>query len=169
MDPLGPPLTTTPGPITVQNAGGSQAAWDLGLIPKGSTSVTASSIAGQYTLTGTDPNPQEVKGVFNTLVRLKDAIQNNDSAAIGRAVELVDQDLQRLSRTRGSLGVQQQRIDSLKEIQELNKIELKADESRNLDTDLAQAITDLTARQAAYEASLKLLSNSSQLTLFNYL
>jgi flagellar hook-associated protein 3 FlgL len=139
------------------------------LIPKGSTSVTASSIAGQYTLTGTDPNPQEVKGVFNTLVRLKDAIQNNDSAAIGRAVELVDQDLQRLSRTRGSLGVQQQRIDSLKEIQELNKIELKADESRNLDTDLAQAITDLTARQAAYEASLKLLSNSSQLTLFNYL
>jgi flagellar hook-associated protein 3 FlgL len=110
-----------------------------------------------------------VKGVFNTLVRLKDAIQNNDSAAIGRAVELVDQDLQRLSRTRGSLGVQQQRIDSLKEIQELNKIELKADESRNLDTDLAQAITDLTARQAAYEASLKLLSNSSQLTLFNYL
>ena len=169
VDPLGPPLTTTPGPITVQNAGGSQAAWDLGLIPKGSTSVTASSIAGQYTLTGTDPNPQEVKGVFNTLVRLKDAIQNNDSAAIGRAVELVDQDLQRLSRTRGSLGVQQQRIDSLKEIQELNKIELKADESRNLDTDLAQAITDLTARQAAYEASLKLLSNSSQLTLFNYL
>ena len=169
VDPLGPPLTTTPGPITVQKAGGSQAAWDRGLIPKGSTSVTASSIAGQYTLTGTDPNPQEVKGVFNTLVRLKDAIQNNDSAAIGRAVELVDQDLQRLSRTRGSLGVQQQRIDSLKEIQELNKIELKADESRNLDTDLAQAITDLTARQAAYEASLKLLSNSSQLTLFNYL
>jgi flagellin-like hook-associated protein FlgL len=67
------------------------------------------------------------------------------------------------------LGVQQQRIDNLKEIQELTKIELKADESRNLDTDLAQAITDLTARQAAYEASLRLLSNSSQLTLFNYL
>ena len=169
VDPLGPPLTTTPGPITVQNAGGSQAAWDLGLIPKGSTSATASTLAGQYTLTGTDPNPQEVKGVFNTLVRLKDAIQNKDSVAIGRAVELADLDLQRLSLTRGSLGVQQQRIDNLKEIQELSRIELKADESRNLDTDLAQAITDLTARQAAYEASLRLLSNSSQLTLFNYM
>lgn len=169
VDPLGPPLTTTPGPITVQNAGGSQAAWDLGLIPKGSTTATASSLAGQYSLTGTDPNPQEVKGVFNTLVRLRDAIQNKDSVAIGRAVELADLDLQRLSLTRGSLGVQQQRIDNLKEIQELSRIELKADESRNLDTDLAQAITDLTARQAAYEASLRLLSNSSQLTLFNYL
>jgi flagellin-like hook-associated protein FlgL len=169
VDPLGPPLTTTPGPITVQNAGGSQAAWDLGLIPKGSTSATASTLAGQYTLTGTDPNPQEVKGVFNTLVRLREAIQNKDSVAIGRAVELADLDLQRLSLTRGSLGVQQQRIDNLKELQELTRIELKADESRNLDTDLAQAITDLTARQAAYEASLRLLSNSSQLTLFNYL
>jgi flagellar hook-associated protein 3 FlgL len=169
VNPLDPPLTTTPGPITVQNAGGSQAAWDLGLIPKGSTSATASTLAGQYTLTGTDPNPQEVKGVFNTLVRLREAIQNNDSVAIGRAVELADQDLQRLSLTRGSLGVQQQRIDNLKEIQEVTRIELKADESRNLDTDLAQAITNLTARQAAYEASLRLLSNSSQLTLFNYL
>lgn len=169
VNPLDPPLTTTPGPITVQNAGGSQAAWDLGLIPKGSTSATASTLAGQYTLTGTDPNPQEVKGVFNTLVRLRDAIQNKDSVAIGRAVELADQDLQRLSLTRSSLGVQQQRIDNLKEIQEVTRIELKVDESRNLDTDLAQAITNLTARQAAYEASLRLLSNSSQLTLFNYL
>jgi flagellin-like hook-associated protein FlgL len=103
------------------------------------------------------------------LVRLREAIQNKDSVAVGRAVELVDQDLQRLSLTRGSLGVQQQRIDNLKEIQETTRIELKADESRNLDTDLAKAITDLTARQAAYEASLRLLANSSQLTLFNYL
>ena len=168
-DPLGPPLTTTPGPITVQNAGISQAAWDLGLIPKGSTIATSSAVLGVYSLAGTDPNPQEVKGVFNTLVRLREAIQNKDSVAVGRAVELVDQDLQRLSLTRGSLGVQQQRIDNLKEIQETTRIELKADESRNLDTDLAKAITDLTARQAAYEASLRLLANSSQLTLFNYL
>ncbi len=46
---------------------------------------------------------------------------------------------------------------------------MKADESKNLDADLAQTISELQARQASYDASLKLLGNASQLSLFNYL
>ena len=168
-DPLGPPLTTTPGPVKVRNAGGSQAATGLGLIPKGNTEAVASLSGTTYSLTGTDPNPQEVKGVFNSLIRLRDAIQANDTTAIARAVELVDSDLSRLSLSRGELGVQQQRIDDLKGLQEENQIQLKSEESINLDADLAKTISELSARQASYEASLKLLGNSSQLTLFNYL
>jgi len=168
-DPLGPPLTTTPGPIKVRNAGGSQAAWGLGLIPKGSTESQATLTGTTYSIVGKDPNPQEVKGVFNSLIRLRDAIAAQDTSAIARAVELVDGDLSRLTLSRGSLGVQQQRIDALKNLQEDNKIELQADESRNLDADFAKTITELQGRQAAYEASLKLLGNSSQLSLFNYI
>jgi flagellar hook-associated protein 3 FlgL len=168
-NPLGPPLATTPGPIRISNAGGSQAAWDLGLIPKGALSSEGALVGTAYVVTGRDANPQEVKGVFNSLIRLRDAITSQDSVAVSRAVELVDQDLSRLSLSRGSLGVQQQRIDDLKSLQEENKIELKADESRNLEADLAATITELTGRQAAYEASLKLLASASQLTLFNFL
>jgi len=168
-DPLGPPLATTPGPIKVRNAGGSQAAWGLGLIPKGSTEVEATLTGTTYTVIGKDPNPQEVKGVFNSLIRLRDAIEAKDTTAVARAVELVDLDLSRLSLSRGELGVQQQRIDDLKSLQEENQIEMKADESKNLDADLAQTISELQARQASYEASLKLLSGASQLSLFNYL
>ena len=168
-NPLGPPLTTTPGPIKVRNAGGSQAAWGLGLIPKDSTQVEATLTGTTYTLIGKDPNPQEVKGVFNSLIRLREAIVAKDTTAVARAVELVDLDLSRLSLSRGALGVQQQRIDDLKSLQQNNQIEMKADESKNLDADLAQTISELQARQASYEASLKLLGNSSQLSLFNYL
>ena len=168
-DPLGPPLTTTPGPIKVRNAGGSQAAWGLGLIPRGSTEVEATLTGTTYTVIGKDPNPQEVKGVFNSLIRLRDAIAAKDTTAVARAVDLVDLDLSRLSLSRGELGVQQQRIDDLKSLQEENQIEMKADESKNLDADLAQTISELQARQASYEASLKLLSGASQLSLFNYL
>ena len=167
-NPLGPPLTTTPGPITVRNAGSSQAALGLGLIPKGSSEAVASLAGTTYTVIGKDPNPQEVKGVFNSLIRLKEAIATKDTAAVARAVGLVDADLSRLSLSRGSLGVQQQRIDDLKSLQEDNKIEMKADESRNLDADLAKTISELQARQVAYEASLKLLAGASQLSLFNY-
>ena len=168
-DPLAPPLTTTPGPIQIRNAGGSQIAVDLGLIPKGETAVTSTTLGANYVVTGKDSNPQEVKGVFNSLVRLREAINSKDSEAVGRAVALVDQDLSRLSLSRGSLGVQQQRIDDLKSLQEENKIELQADESRNLDAELASTISELTGRQAAYEASLKLLASASQLSLFSYL
>ncbi len=168
-NPLGPPLTTTPGPIRVRNAGGSQAAFGLGLVPKGSLEVEASLVGTTYTVVGNDPNPQEVKGVFNSLIRLREAISAKDTSAIARAVELVDADLSRLSLSRGSLGVQQQRIDDLKSLQEDNQVQLKADESQNFDADLAKTITELQARQASYEASLKLLGNASQLSLFNYL
>jgi flagellar hook-associated protein 3 FlgL len=164
-----PPLTTTPGPIKVRNAGGSQLATELGLVPRGQSDAIATSNASNYSLIGSDPNPQEVNGVFNSLIRLRDAIQNQDPSAIGRAVGLIDQDLSRLSLTRSSLGVEQQRIDEVKNLQEVAQIELKADESQNLDADLTQTITELNARQIAYEASLKILAQSSQLSIFNYL
>ena len=168
-DPLGPPLTTTPGPLKVSNAGGSQAAVGLGLVRRGSSDAESTLTGTTYSITGKDPNPQEVKGVFNSLVRLRDAISANDSPLVARAIELVDMDLARLSLSRGSLGVQQQRIDDLKSLQEDNKIELKGEESRNLDADYATTISELQARQVAYEASLKLLGNSSQMSLFNFI
>ncbi|MEQ1824831.1 MAG: flagellin [Pirellula sp.] len=168
-NPLGPPLTTAPGPIKIRNLGSGTAAWDLGFIPKGSLEAEGAVVGTDYILTGKDTNPQEVKGVFNSLVRLRDAVESNDSFAVGRALDLVDQDLSRLTLSRGSLGVQQQRIDDLKALQEENKIEMKADESRNLEADMAATITELTGRQAAYEASLRLLANASQLSLFNFL
>jgi flagellar hook-associated protein 3 FlgL len=169
VPPPGPVSSVTPGPIKVTSANGSQTLYDLGLLPKGATESIANLSSGAYEIRGRDPNPQEVKGVFNSLIRLREAIENQDSAEVGRAIELVDKDLSRLSFSRGSLGVQQQRIDDLKAFQEDNKIELQADESRNLDADLASVITNLQARQASYEASLRLLSSSSQLSLFNYL
>lgn len=167
--PGDPPLTTTPGPIQISHTGGSETGWALGLVPKGSSESSATLVSGEYRLIGKDPNPQEVKGIFNSLLRLRDAIEANNPSATARAVELLDGDLSRLSLSRGDLGVQQQRIDNLINFQEETKIELKADESRNFDADLTATISDLTARQVAYEASLKLLANASQMSLFNYL
>ncbi len=168
-NPLDPPLTTIPGPIKVRNAGGSQAATGLGLVSKGSAETEATLSGITYSIDGKDPNPQEVKGVFNSLIRLREAILAQDLSGVARAVDLVDSDLSRLSLSRGSLGVQQQRIDDLKSLQEENRIQLKAEESQNLDADFATTISELQARQASYEASLKLLGNASQLSLFNFL
>jgi flagellar hook-associated protein 3 FlgL len=164
--PVGPP---DPVPIKIEALGGSSAAWDLGLIKIGETHSTASLSGANYQIAGSDPNPQEVKGMFNSLFRLREAIRNQDQNGISRAVALIDQDLSRLSLTRGSLGVEQQRIDSLKVNQELTTINLKADQSNLFEADFPAIISELNARQIAYEASLKLLGNSNQISLFNYI
>lgn len=164
--PVGPP---DPAPIKLEASGGSSAAWDLGLIKLGETQSTASLSGANYRIAGSDPNPQEVRGMFNSLFRLREAIRNQDQNGISRAVALVDEDLSRLSLTRGSLGVEQQRIDSLKANQELTTINLKADQSNLFEADFPSIISELNARQIAYEASLKLLGNTNQTSLFNYI
>ncbi|MBL8873110.1 MAG: hypothetical protein JNK90_25245, partial [Planctomycetaceae bacterium] len=49
------------------------------------------------------------------------------------------------------------------------QIALSAAESKELDVDLAQAISDLQARQAALQASLNLIGTTAQLSVWNYL
>ncbi|MCU0711437.1 MAG: hypothetical protein MUC43_05225 [Pirellula sp.] len=164
--PVGPP---DPVPIRIESVGGSSAAWDLGLMKIGETQTTATMSGANYRIAGSDPNPQEVKGMFNSLFRLREAIRSQDQNGISRAVALVDQDLSRLSLTRGSLGVDQQRIDSLRISQELTTINLKADKSTLFEADFPTVISELNARQVAYEASLKLLANTNQTSLFNYI
>ncbi len=170
QDPLRPVPPTPPGPIKIRSINGSNAGIDLGWIPKGAADATSvESPPGTYAIVGADTNPQEVKGVFNSLIRLRSAITNKDTGETNRAISLLDQDLSRLSLSRGTLGVQQQRIDDLKTAQQDGVVELKADESRNYDTDFTAAISDLTARQTAYEASLKLLASTTKISMFDFL
>ncbi len=126
-------------------------------------------MGSDYVLTGTDPNPQEVKGVFNSLVRLRDAITDGDLTKIDRSIALLDEDLDQISLARGELGVRLQRIERLQETNDASQIELKTQESELVDADLAKLISDLTARQAAQQASLQLLGQVSKLSLFDFL
>ncbi len=84
--------------------GGSEAAWSLGLVPQGETEAIANLNGTEYEVVGIDPNPQEVEGIFNTLIRLRNSIADGDSPQIARATELLDADLDRMSLARGALG-----------------------------------------------------------------
>ncbi len=149
--------------------GGSEAAWSLGLVPQGETEAIANLNGTEYEVVGIDPNPQEVEGIFNTLIRLRNSIADGDSPQIARATELLDADLDRMSLARGALGVTQQRIDRLTDSNEESQLNLKAQESENIDTDFAQVVSELQSRQAAQEATLSLLSQVTRLSLFDYL
>ncbi len=49
------------------------------------------------------------------------------------------------------------------------QVQLKEVESLEIDADLASVISELTSRQAALEAILRLMGTSSQLSLFDFI
>jgi len=163
------PLTPNPQPFAIEAIRGNQALWDLGLIPIGADRVEGTLTPSDTRIVGTDPNPQEVRGIFNSLLRFQQAVEKGDIGAIGRVAELVSDDLARLTSSRASLGVSLQQIDDLTRNHEDRFNDLKESESRLLDADLAATITELNGRQVAYEAGLKLLANSGQMNLFDFI
>ncbi|PQO33762.1 flagellar hook-associated protein FlgL [Blastopirellula marina] len=120
-------------------------------------------------LSGRNVNALETKGIFNSLLRLKDAIASKDVAEISRVAGLMGEDIQRLSFTRGELGARDQHVDVLKARGEDEILELKSNLSQEIDVDMIQAITDMTAKQASFQASLKTAGQLYQLTLLDYI
>ncbi len=156
-------------PITVGNAGGSQAAWGLGLIPIGDSVATGAPGPSGSTIRGADVSGIEVDGAFNTLIRLREAIESGRPEMMERVATAIEDDIQRLSLTRGFLGARQQSVESMIDLSAEQQIRLTEAESDELDADLAQVISDLNARQAAMQASLQLMGQSTRLTLWDYL
>ncbi|HEY2415664.1 MAG TPA: flagellar hook-associated protein FlgL [Pirellulaceae bacterium] len=155
--------------LSVTDAFGSNAAVDLGLIPPGQTTASATSSAFGDTLTGTDTNPQEVSGLFNSLLRLKASLENFNRDDLSRATALLDKDFDRVTFARADVGARNQAIDTIQSQLTDQVTQLKSNLSDDIDTNLPDAISQLTARQAALQASLQLAAQVFQTSLLNYL
>jgi flagellin-like hook-associated protein FlgL len=155
------------GALTITKGNQSEAAWSLGLIPTGQNQV--STTGSPKVLTGADPNPQEVNGIFNTLIRFQNALRNSDLGGIDRAANLLDADFNRVTFARAGLGTKLQTLDVLKSRMDSEQVELKSNLSNEIEVDLPQAISDMVARQAALEASLRLTAQVFKMTLLNFL
>ncbi len=153
------------GQLQVQAIFGSHAAVNLGLIPAGQTTATGTG----GVLTGTEINPQEVEGVFNTLLRLSHALKANNEPDIERAMALLDTDFDRINFMRAEIGFRGRNLDALKSRMDDETNQISGSLSQEIDTDYASAISSLTSRQAALEASLRLSAQISQMTLLNFL
>ena len=138
-----------------------------GLLNLAATATIDGGVA--ETLTGTDPDPSEVSGVFTALARLRDALQKNDLREISRSIEILDDSTTTLNFSRAELGARQQSLDILHDRIDSETIDLKSALSLEIDADLPTTISDLTARQAAFEASLRISAQISKLSLLDFL
>jgi flagellar hook-associated protein 3 FlgL len=116
-----------------------------------------------------DRNTFETDSVFNTLIRLRTALEANDDIEIGRSLERLDADISRLNFSRGEIGGRLQNLAAIGRRLEDEDVQLRAALSQDIDIDLVEAISQLTARQYAFEASLRTSASMMQLTLLNFL
>jgi flagellar hook-associated protein 3 FlgL len=134
------------------------------------TSVTGTISGGKAeVLGGANTNPQEVPGIFTALTRLQTALQTNDLDGISRGLALLDSANSQLSFARAELGARQQALDTMNSRLTDEQTELKSNLSTEIDVDLPTAISDFTARQTAFQASLQVTGLISKLTLLNFL
>lgn len=158
------------GQLAVIPTNGSQAAIDLGLVASGGASSSPPVVGGgNEVVTGRDPNPLETEGAFTALLRLAAALESEDDLEIERAMGLLDGALDQAVYQRSDVGAEQQGLDALTTRLEDEDTELKRVLSDEIDVDLAEAISQLTARQASYEATLRTTAQIYQLSLLNFL
>lgn len=153
------------GEMAVTQNEGSQTAEYLGLVPSGETEATS----GGTTLTGVDRNYLETDSVFTTLVRLRDALVANDINAVERAIEMIDADIDRVTFARADVGARQQGLQISQQNLEVEDVQLRSALSEEIDVDLVEAISELTARQIAVQASLQSTASILQLSLLDFI
>jgi flagellar hook-associated protein 3 FlgL len=139
-----------------------------GVIPFTGLAATTDGGAPEVLL-GRDTNPQETNGALTALIRLAQALEQNNDAEISRAAALLDLSIDQVNFVRGSTGSHSRALDTLGVRLEDDDIALQKTLSDEIDVDLTEAISNLLARQASLQASLQLTGQTFQLSLLDYL
>ena len=107
--------------------------------------------------------------MFNTLLRLRTALEEGDVEDIGRSIDRLDADISRVNFAPAEIGTRLQNLDVIGIRLEDENVQLQSALSQDIDVDLVEAISNLTARQYAFEASLRTAASLLQLSLLNFI
>jgi flagellin-like hook-associated protein FlgL len=165
--------STGAGTLTLRSLDGSQAAEFLGFVDSGATESDPADIdidgAGNQVLTSEDRHTLEADSLFNTLLRLRTALLEGNVEEIGRSLDHLDVDFSRVNFARAELGARLQNLDVIDVRLQDEDVQLRTALSRDFDVDLVEAISNLTAKQFAFEASLRTTASLLQLSLLNFI
>jgi flagellar hook-associated protein 3 FlgL len=155
--------------LSVSVGSTSDAAQALGLVPQGQTQALGTSSGGTVSLVGSDYAPRHPGGAIDTLIRLAAAVREGNPAVIEQLQQQLDADTETVRQVRGRVGLWTQDLDRMQEVADDTVIDLKAQLSEEVDADIAQVVTDITARQTSQEASLRLIAQSARMSLLDFL
>jgi len=106
--------------------------------------------------------------IFTALIALRDALLNDDPDEIRNQMAPLDNALQTVNMQMSKIGSRMNALDAKKAALENIGIDKETLLSSAVDTDFAAAVTNLEKTKMAFEASLKLFGNISELNIVNY-
>lgn len=157
------------GPLRVRQPAQSDAGLRLGLIPAGETEAEGAANGSLVSIIGDDFRRLDGGGTVDTLLRLEAAVREGDTGEIERLQARLDIDFDRATRTRGAVGTWSRNLSQLREAAASDETRLRDQLSQEVDADFATVLSDMTRRQTALEASLRLIGQTAQMTVLNYL
>lgn len=168
------PVTLAEGPTSFAVAGGVDAdtftvsgdmAERLGFLPEGEGSVTSAGAS----VTSTDRKPYEVDSVYTTLIRMREALVAADPEALGREINRLETDLDRVTAGRAEVGVRLRNLESIEQRLADEEVTLREALSDEIDADLVEVISDFTAKQASLQASLQTSGALLSLSILDFI
>ena len=151
------------GAASMEVSGG--AGQRLGFFGPDESSASSSS----ETITSADNKPHEVDSVFNTLLRLRDALENNNTEAIAAERTTLDEDIDRVTLARAEIGTRVRNLESFKTRIEDEQVDLQSALSDEIDVDFVQAASDYALKQASMQASLQTSASLLQLSILDFI
>lgn len=107
--------------------------------------------------------------VFNTMVALKQALEQNDITAIENSIQNLDDAHSQLLSLSSELGIVQNRLGLTEEIIQSENINLTKFISDIEDTDLLQAVVEFQSAETAYNAGLRVMARLVQTSLVDFI
>lgn len=126
------------------------------------------AVSGEEAFSSVDPLSIKKDPVV-VLTGLITDLEANDESAISGHLDSLDQAMTQITNERSNVGAKLNRLDSTEAHLEIYKLNFSQMLSDTEDLDLTQAVTDLTAQQSAYQASLASAAKIIQPSLLDYL
>jgi len=152
--------TTGSSNFSVDDVNGSKTATNLGIV---------SSTTGGGTILGSNVMTGRVQSVFDTLIRLSNALRNQDQTGIEWAGNALDTDQAKLSYARGTIGAKLNTFDAMSTNITNSITTLTKQNSDVVDADFTETTMQLSIQQTALQAALAASSKLLQQSLMDYL
>tara|TARA_Y100001934_G_scaffold282500_1_gene396522 strand:- start:87 stop:986 length:900 start_codon:yes stop_codon:yes gene_type:complete len=107
--------------------------------------------------------------IFRLTEQLRDALEADDQTAVQATLDEWERAIDQVTQAQSDLGANFKRLQTHKNINEVFAVELERTRASLQDTDFAEAASELSLRQTAYEASLASSARVQGLSLLNYM
>lgn len=131
--------------------------------------LVADGMSLEFSISGEELTDTDVGDLFEVLGDIEQALRDNDQPTISGMLTDIDGVIEHVTDNTSRLGSNITRLENMFEQYESSKIIQKSDVSSLVDTDFAEAFSELQRTQVAYESAMAVHSKMFSNTLLNYL